>query len=495
MEAIVTHQPCPSCGSSDGLAQYEDHDYCFACKTYVSHKQATQFLPWRCITADTMMFFDVKTVPGEKIMYPYRENSKKVRSLKEKNFWFEGDNKNLPLFGQDKFNAGQAKAITITEGELDTLSVFQMLGSKYPVVSVWSSATARKDCERARDYLNSFEKIYLCFDNDNPGQTAANEVAMLFDVNKIYRVSLDRFKDPNEFLCNNAEKEFVSVWYNSKRYRPKGIVSDWDQIEEILNKQSETSIASYPFPTLEEMTYGIRSKEVVLFTAPEKIGKTETFRAIEYHLLKETDYNIGIIHLEEQEKRTIDGIVTYELKSPVHLPDSTFTAKEKFEAYKAATKSSDRVHFYSHFGSEDPDVILDVVRALVTQCGCKFIFLDHITMVVTGSDEDNERKALDYISTRLAMMTRELDFTLFMISHVNDNGQTRGSRNIAKVADLIIHLSRDVENPDAGARNTTNVLVKGNRFCANSGPSAPLLFDIDTYTLAEKLIYREGELV
>ena len=105
-----------------------------------------------------------------------------------------------------------------------------------------------------------------------------------------------------------------------------------------------------------------------------------------------------------------------------------------------------------------------------------------------------KEKKLDYISTRLAMMTRELDFTLFMVSHVNDAGQTRGSRNISRWPMLTYIYPRDVENPDPEIRNTTNVMIKGNRFCHKSGPAAPLVFDVETYTLSEKMIYREGEL-
>lgn len=33
--SFVGHEPCPSCGSSDGLARYSDgHGYCFPCGAY-----------------------------------------------------------------------------------------------------------------------------------------------------------------------------------------------------------------------------------------------------------------------------------------------------------------------------------------------------------------------------------------------------------------------------------------------------------------------------
>lgn len=482
--------PCPHCNSNSGPVEYEDSIYCFSCKRR-DYKEDWEFVSWRGITSATMEFYGVRTklVGGEpqSINFPYGEYAK-VRSITKKQFWSKGDSKSgQPLFGMDKFNAGQAAYITVTEGELDCLSAFQMLGSKYPAVSVRSSSSARADCERARDYLNSFSRIYLCFDNDNPGHSAAKDVALLFDPNKIYQVQLEKYKDANEFLQAGDDKSFYSVWYNAKKYKPKGILSSWEEIKEALFASDREAIAHYPFPTLDEMTYGIRSKEVILFKAPEKVGKTEIFRAIEHNILATTDFNIGIIHMEEDEKRAIHGLVTYQLQEPVHLPSSTKSKEEIFEAFKQLSKKEERAHFYSHYGSQDHKVILDVIRALVTQCHCKFIFLDHLTMVVTGLELENERQALDMISTELTMMTKELDFTVFVISHVNDEGKTRGSRNIAKVADLIISLSRDILNDDLDAKNTLNITVEGARFCGKTGSSAPLSFNTETYTLSEKV--------
>jgi len=40
------------------------------------------------------------------------------------------------------------------------------------------------------------------------------------------------------------------------------------------------------------------------------------------------------------------------------------------------------------------------------------------------------------------MMVKELDFALIVVSHVNDDGLTRGSRNISKIADIRLDLYR-----------------------------------------------------
>lgn len=458
-------------------------------KTYT-----TQVLPWRGVTRDSFSFYGVTfSVDDEgkpfQISFPYVSNNgepaSKVRRLDQKVFFSSGPMNDCSLFGQNVFSAASAKAITITEGEIDAISVFQMLGSKYPAVSVRSASSARKDCERAREYINSFEKIYICFDNDEPGQRALKEVSQLFDVNRVVHVKLDKFKDANEYLSSGNAEEFKRIWWNAKPYMPKGVVADYDSIETILREESGVSIASYPFTTLQNMTYGIRQGEVILLLAQEKVGKTEVMRAIEYHMLKNTDFNIGIIHLEEEEKRSVQGLIGYELHVPAHLPDSGLSVEDQINAYKSITKREGRLHFYSHFGSDDPNTILDIIRYLVSVCHCKFIFLDHITMLVTGFEDDDERKKLDFISTRLAMMTRELDFTLFMVSHVNDDGKTRGSRNISKIADLIISLDRDIEAASYEERNKTYLTVRGNRFAGLSGPAGVLNFDPSSFTLSE----------
>lgn len=509
---LRAHLPCPDCGSSDALAEYEDNSYCYSCKKHtwknteenkkeeksilesfmdiLKDKFTYQQIGWRGISKETFKAYGCRFKIAEdgtpiSVVMPYGVNASKERRISTKEFYSQGDMHDASLFGMDKFSAGEAKAITITEGELDALSVFQMLGSKYPAVSVRSSSSARRDCERSRDYINSFERIYLAFDNDEPGQRAVREVAQLFDVSKVYHVKFTKYKDANEYLVNGEEKEFTNIWWSSRPYLPKGLVADYQSIEDILRKEGNQAQASYPFSTLQEMTYGIRSKEIVLLLAPEKVGKTEVMRCIEHHLLKTTDSNIGIIHLEEEEKRSVQGLIGYELGVPCHLPDAGVSVEDQLAAYRALTKRDGRVHFYSHFGSDDPDNILDIIRYLVTVCHCQYVFLDHITMLVTGYENDDERKKLDYISTRLAMMTRELDFTLFMVSHVNDDGKTRGSRNISKVADLIVSLDRNIEGESFEERNKTRLTVRGNRYAGLSGPAGCLMFDPKTFKLSE----------
>jgi twinkle protein len=436
----------------------------------------------RGLSYNTIKLYDIKTkivdgVPVE-VGFKYPHDEYKIRFLDKKSFTTKG--KSQPgLFGRDKFDAGSRESITITEGEFDAPSIYEAARGRTAAVSVHSASQAKRDCIADREYINSFSKIIICFDNDEAGQKAAREVSPLFDFNKVYHVKLGKYKDASDYFQHGEVDNLEKAWSAAKRYSPDNIISSFDDIRAALKKSQEDQIGTYPFRSLQSMTYGLHRGEIVLFKGLEKIGKTEIFRAIEHHLLKTTKSNLGIIHLEEDNATTIKGIAGYELSRPAILPDSGLSEDDIFEAYKSAVGNSDsRVHLYQSFETEDEDLFLDGLRFLAAGAGCEFIFFDHISWLATGMDKnEDERKKLDRIATRLKLLAKELGVCIIMISHVNDEGQTRGSRYITKVANTIVHMDRDKLHPDEHVRNTTKLTLEGVRLGGSTGPAGLLYMD------------------
>src|SRR3954464_14030930 len=75
---------------------------------------------------------------------------------------------------------------------------------------------------------------------------------------------------------------------------------------------------------------------------------------------------------------------------------------------------------------------------------------------------------------------------LIFVPHVNDDGKTRGSRNISKIAHTWIHLDRNVVAETEDARNITYLTVRKNRFAHRTGPAGVLVFDPSTYIVSER---------
>ena len=391
-------------------------------------------------------------------------------------------------YGTDKFDRGSKDSITIVEGEYDALSAYEILRGSSAVISVRSASSAKRDCTTDYEYINSFKRIVLVFDNDSAGEQAARSVSPLFDFSKVYHVKLNRHKDANAYLEAGEANGFEEAWKAATRYKPDNIISTYEEFAKSLVQSKDEVLATLPFPTLQSRLYGLLSGRVYVFKGLEGIGKTEIFRSMEHHVLSTTKHNIGVLHLEEDNGTTIKALAGYTLQAPTTQPDSQVSQEEVIAAIKKLTGGSEeRLHIHESWDVEDENAILDSIRFLASAANCRIIFLDHISWLATGLAEDeDERRKLDRISQRLKLLAKELKIAIVEISHVNDNGQTRGSRNITKNADVVVHLSRNITSHDEAERNTIALMVEKARLGGNTGPAGFLVFDKATNVLRER---------
>lgn len=502
---VQTNIGCPCGKSSDAYSVDSEGDgYCFRgdCNKFFrsgkeeeldNSKYQLEFHPHRGISEKTLKKFNVQTKFFEGLpietAFPYPNGSYKIRSMTEKSFRTFGDFKNTYLFGKNVFDKGSKRVITITEGEYDALAVYQMVGDETAVVSVRSGSQAKKDCVAEHEYINSFEKIIINFDNDEVGQEAAKKVASLFDFKKVFNLCLEKGKDANEYLQKDIVKEYFDAWKGVKRYTPDNLLSTMAEFREALKTAKEEKICDYPFENLQGMLHGMHRGEVIVWKAEEGVGKTEVFRALENQVLKTTKHTIGIIHLEEENGTTLRGMAGYFSETPVLHPEMPASDEEVIKILEQITGDKDsRFVLHSSFDVEDEDAFTDNVRFMVAACGCSVVFLDHISWLATGGDdkEGDERKRLDRISQRLKLLGKELGFCLHMISHVNDDGKTRGSRNITKVGNTVVNLSRDKTNPDPVERTKTMFMVEKARLIgAKEGPAGYAIYDEEKLMLID----------
>lgn len=375
----------------------------------------------------------------------------------------------------------------MVEGEYDAPAGFELLGSKYPVVSVINGASgAERDCRNDFEYLNSFPEIVINFDNDEPGKTAAKKVAALFAAGKARILSTRKFKDANEYLKDRAHGEYSKEWWQAPKFKPDGLKFGTDIWDEIINRPNHFQVP-YPWEGLNKLTYGIRLSELVVFTAETGIGKTSFIKEIEYALLTNPDiiekgYGVGFMHLEEPNYDTGLGLMSIHNGKPYHLPDTERNHDELRKAYDAVVNSN-RVVIWDHFGSNAVEAVLDKVRHMHA-LGCKYIVLDHLSIVVSDQSGD-ERKQLDEISTKLKTLCMELNIALICVIHQNRQGQIRGTAGVEQLANIVIKIRRDITDPCPWRRNITSVMVEKNRFSGRAGPAGYLWYNEMTGRLME----------
>ena len=376
-----------------------------------------------------------------------------------------------------------------------------MQNNKWPVVSVPNGAQgALKALKKNFEYLQRFEEIILMFDMDEPGQKAARECVELFEPGKA-KVAALPFKDANETLQQGKPEAIVQAIWNAKTYRPDGILSGDELWAEVSSTEVVESIG-YPWPSLNEVTQGARKGELVTLTAGSGIGKSAVVREIAHHLLKQGQ-TVGMIMLEENPKRTALGLMGIELNRPLHLGKEGIdeaTLKAAFDT----TVGSGRCYLYNHFGSSDIDNLVTRVRYLAKACGCQWIILDHLSIVVSGLGDGDERRLIDNAMTFLRTLVEETGVGMFLVSHLRrpegDRGheqgaktslsQLRGSHSIAQLSDMVIGMERDQQGKNP---NVTTLRVLKNRFSGMTGIAGYLLYDRETGRLTETDVQFQDE--
>jgi len=517
-------EPCDDCGSSDAKGVYSDgHTYCFSCQTYTkgetptvdTRTQPVEFnvvngeykaLTKRKLTLETCKFWGYKVgmVAGTPVQVAnYYDNhhnlvGQKIR-FPNKDFSYLGESKKAGLFGQHLWRDG-GNMVIITEGEIDAMSMSQVLEHRYPVVSVRTGAGgAKRDIARSIEWLEKFKTVLFMFDQDEHGKKAAQECSLLLTPGKA-KIARLPLKDANEMLVAGRVKELLDAQWEAKPFRPDGIVPG-DELWDIIISDDDAESIPYPFEGLNAKTHGIRKGELVTITAGSGIGKSSLTREIAYKLIKD-GLSVGYIALEENNKHTGRAIMGLELDQPLHLSTDGVTRDELRDAY-TATVGNGRVFLYDHWGSTDSDNLLQKIRYLVRGCGCDYIILDHLSIVVSGFDGSDERRLIDNTMTKLRTLTEEVQCAMILVSQLKrpsgDKGheegavtslsQLRGSAAIAQLSDMVVGLERNQQDPDNP--NLTTVRILKNRWSGDTGIACHLTYSKSTGRMTETIFEEE----
>ena len=482
---FVKHKlPCPSCGGSDPVSMNNDGSAkCFSCGTfftdYKNPKGTTTIkkvnntsylnaytgtsgsLTDRNISEKTATKYGVRVVYNSdgsiaEHIYPYYNGNEivavKTRYVANKSFRVSGTYEGTGLFGEQLY--GKSKLpLTITEGECDAMSVVD-LGIKSAVVSIKrGSAGAVRDIRDSIEFVESFDKVIICFDNDKAGRKAARDVARLLKPGKAKIMQLPNgYKDANDMLNNKRFAEFTKAWFEAKTYTPSGILELSSKKDSWLKREIKESIA-FPYEGLNQKLYGLRKNELLTLTGGTGLGKSSVVRELEHWLIKQTDDNIGIMALEENWQRTADGIVSIEANDRLYINEIRDRYPEdKLSELFDSTIQEGRVFIHAHLGVNDIDEIFSKLRYMIVGCECKWIIIDHLHMLVSSLTDTDERRGIDLLMTKLRSLVEETGVGMILVSHLRrvggDQGHERGvqvslshlkgSQAIAQLSDSVV---------------------------------------------------------
>lgn len=513
--AQIGTEPCPECRKkgkdTDGnnLVIYDDGPpMCHACEfvdweSYdgsSNRKPSTNpdllpmedFRQGRDIPVDVFRKYSY-AIHDNKLVAPYQRDGKVVyQALRwkegdKKKFSTVGDNHGIELFGQhlwnpDKFSDKTKKILVITEGELDCLAAHHMLsatGYQSPVVSISNGVkNAVKHIKTNYEWVDKWDSIVICFDMDEVGQEAARDVAELFP-GKAKVMSLP-LKDACDMLKARQQQEFRTAFFEAKVYRPDGII----HISEV-SKEKIDDKQIYVFKDDEVTTrlIGKEAGELILIGSGSGMGKSTWVRREILHDLKQ-GHKVGVIMLEESPEDTINELCGLITGTPVRRilsqrklkrvkPDLRFSMQDTLddnELAKAREWLNEQPLFtYKHHGTLDSKNLVGKMRHMIVGCGCTHIYLDHISLVVAGSDGD-ERKDIDALMKSMVSLKEETGAIFMVVSQFStpdgkpyEEGAAthlnsfRGSRSMGQAADIAIGLERNQQAESEEERSLVTI--------------------------------------
>jgi len=438
--------------------------------------------------------------------YPYYRDGKivayKVREL-PKTFRAEGKLKDVELFGQNEFPGG-GKMLVITEGEVDCLSVAEANvkngGKIFPTVSIPYGAKASvKSIIENRDWIRSFERVVLIFDNDEPGREGIQLIAQAVGADKAYVADLGSAKDANESLMADGGVRLTKAVWGAQRWSPAGIKGE-DEIWKAFKGRAELPSSPYPkcMPHLNAMLEGKRPNEIFLLVSGTGAGKSTIMKEIilgeRFDRPKDMGKpKIGICSLEEPVGKTAADL----MKMHGGIDTKDLTKKKQKKVFNKIFKDE---HFLmlDHQGSCGDTSLLAKMECLCLM-GCTTLILDHITIAVSeGINGIQGNEAIDKFMSDLLKLAQAYPVWIGVISHLRKSptggkafeagampslDDIKGSGSIKQICYDIVAVTRNAEADEPRIRNQIEMRVLKARETGRLGPAGWLYYNEETYRI------------
>ncbi len=417
------------------------------------------------------------------------------------------------LFGQSVFEAGQ-KYLVITTGEEDALAIAQVLQSTQdnneywtPCVSVTcGDGSIIKQIKANYEYVNSFSKVVLMFDNDEPGQKYVEEAARLLSPGKAFIAKFPRdVKDASDMLKAGRVSELKQVFWKAVPFSRVDVLhleQMWDDFE------SEDNNVKIPFPSAwshlnEMMNGGMEKGEITVIGALTSIGKSTIINNIVYNLIENTKFKVGAMYLEGTKREVVRDLLSLDAGLNLRIKQRELidveSLKRKF--FEGLVKKNQFV-YVDHQGSISTTEIFEKLNYLAKAEGCDVIVVDPIQAGVNSSDNG----AIIAFMDTLLKFAKETDTCVIAVSHMRKPSEDNphavseyclmGSASINQIAFNTILISRDKMNEDLAKRSATKLQLVKCRRTGNTGEAGWLRYDHETtHLFSTSNPYVEQELV
>jgi archaellum biogenesis ATPase FlaH len=367
----------------------------------------------------------------------------KLRGLErweQKEYWQKGDTGGL--FGVQA--VGNHDVCIITEGEFDAMAAYEMYGFKYACLSVAHGAPAAvADVTKHLEWIEStFKHVYICMDNDAPGDSAAIALMSIISPGKARRVVLPMdIKDANEMLERGMHQEFREAVDAAKGDVPSGFCDTKELMQAASQRRENPDFyrgVSYGYELLDFYTGGANEDEIMIFAGDTGTGKTALVRQLAYNLLQQ-GMKVCWFSLEMPPIRVLEQFVETHTASSYHVNGVLQLKEYEYIAAEDYLLNKKGLVLYQNFGALDPKKICDRIIHAHLAFGCKVFVIDHLAIMTS----DKDWKEIDALMSQINAVAIQYHLHIMAVAQYSSTGNIRGSKGQDQIASCVLSLERD----------------------------------------------------
>jgi KaiC/GvpD/RAD55 family RecA-like ATPase/5S rRNA maturation endonuclease (ribonuclease M5) len=342
--------------------------------------------------------------------------------------------------------------ILFVEGESDTLACMS-----YGIADVVGlpGANVKKAAWITKIDAAVPKKIFLLYDNDKVGQTAARDMASKLGIEKCFNLCLPAFqtkdgkpgKDINEwFRSGHTLEEFETLKLNARPFDVNGVKPLVEVVEEIIidieNHGTNKFELDTPWSSLNSKLGGANYGDVIGIIAEGKVGKTTmALNWLDYYAT--LGINSLMLCLEMPQKALVRKWVTHKMG----VDDDKLIKENVQDALQVAkTMNGDLLFGFTRAGKVDE--VFDIIRQAVRRYGVKVVAFDNLQFLIRSIDHATQETSR--VSKMFKELAMELNILVLLVvqPHRVREGEIVSARNangssaIEKDVDAMIALHR-----------------------------------------------------
>lgn len=318
------------------------------------------------------------------------------------------------VFNEDGLNYAHTKGtVLIVEGEFDAMAVWQS-GSK----NVISPSSGKDSFGVWLELLEKVPRVYIAYDNDEGGKTAADKLASRLGTEKCTKVVYEDAKDANEYLMKHTPDEFRQLVKSSKPMMQQQFKTVGDVIG-MLQKGLGHFIDTRLIP-------GVKFQRgwMAILSGRSNVGKTSYVMNIANDIASK---GTGVLILPFE--RGIESVGQRLVQVVFDAKQDDFSMWTEADWTAAKTKCSDIPIYFAMPSKEDTiDFIIKAKRYL----NAEVVIVDHLDYMIRQVNSSRGDVIMDTLQ-QLKRVAEENGIVLLIVTHI---------RKIEKAGEFIARNKR-----------------------------------------------------